>query len=118
MALKCYLFVQAHVCVKERDIEAMYLFQDKCYPMSKPNLGHAVIINNVAKEFPGTKVDVEELQTTYQIMGFQVHVHNNCDDKVACDRLQVLKQFCTFASQALITIVVITIICLDHIRLN
>ena len=68
--------------------------------MSKSNLGHAVIINNVAKEFPGTKVDVEELQTTYQIMGFQVHVNNNCDDKVASDQLQVLKQFCTFSSQA------------------
>ena len=51
--------------------------------MNKPNMGHAVIVNNVSGEFPGTKVDVEELETTYRIMGFNVHVHNNCDDKVS-----------------------------------
>lgn len=51
--------------------------------MNKPNMGHAVIVNNVSGEFPGTKVDVEELETTYRIMGFKVHVHNNCDDKVS-----------------------------------
>ena len=46
-------------------------------------MGHAVIVNNVSGEFPGTKVDVEELETTYRIMGVKVHVHNNCDYKVS-----------------------------------
>ena len=55
-----------------------FLFQDQPYSMTLQNLGHAVIINNVAKEVPGSNVDVSALRTAYQSVGFQVHVHTNC----------------------------------------
>ncbi len=45
-------------------------------------LGHAVIINNVAKEFPGSKKDTEALMKTYQMMNFEVCLYEDCDDKV------------------------------------
>ena len=50
--------------------------------MDLPKLGHAVIVNNVAEEMPGSQVDVEALKSAYQTVGFDVHVHNNCTDSV------------------------------------
>ena len=50
--------------------------------MTLPNLGHAVIINNVAGELPGSMKNVEALKTTYEKVGFQVHVHTNCSVQV------------------------------------
>ena len=50
--------------------------------MTLPNLGHAVIINNVAGELPGSMKNVEALNTTYEKVGFQVHVHTNCSVQV------------------------------------
>ena len=38
--------------------------QDKPYPMLLPNLGHAVIINNVVDEMPGSMEDIQALKTT------------------------------------------------------
>ena len=50
--------------------------------MDFPNLGHAVIVNNVAEEMSGSQVDVEALRIAYQKIGFEVHVHSNCTDLV------------------------------------
>ena len=57
-------------------------FQEVCYPMRAPSLGHAVIINNVASEFPGTRVDAASLEETYRIMGFTVTMASDCSGKV------------------------------------
>ena len=45
-------------------------------------LGHAVIINNLGKEFKGTKVDAEVLEETLHTMGFDVHVYAGCTKQV------------------------------------
>ena len=50
--------------------------------MSLPNLGHAVIINNVLDEMPGSTEDVDALKTTYEKVGFKVQVHTNCSVQV------------------------------------
>ena len=42
--------------------------------MNLPNLGHAVIINNVVEEMPGSAEYVEALKTTYEKVGFNVQV--------------------------------------------
>ncbi len=53
------------------------------YKIQNPlNLGHAVIINNVASEYPGSKKDVEKLKEVYNMMNFQVHVYEDIDDSV------------------------------------
>ena len=53
--------------------------------MPFPKMGHAIIINNVISEKPGTKKDVEALEATNKTMGFEVHVHNDCSDTVIID---------------------------------
>ena len=50
--------------------------------MSLPNLGHAIIINNVVEEMPGSMEDVKALKTTYEKVGFTVQVHTNCTAQV------------------------------------
>ena len=50
--------------------------------MNLPNLGHAVIINNVVGEMPGSAEDVQALKTTYEKVGFTVQVHTNCSAQV------------------------------------
>ncbi len=56
----------------------------KVYKIQNPhNLGHAVIINNVASEYPGSKKEMDELVKLYRMMNFQVHIHNDCDDSVS-----------------------------------
>ena len=50
--------------------------------MDLPSLGHAVIVNNVAEEMPGSQADVEALRSAYQKVGFEVQVHINCTDLV------------------------------------
>ena len=51
--------------------------------MNLPKLGHAVIVNNIAHEMPGSKVDVEALKEAYQTVGFQVQIHENCTAQVS-----------------------------------
>ena len=46
--------------------------------MKLPKLGHAVIINNIASEMPGSNEDVKALKEAYQAVGFDVQVHENC----------------------------------------
>ena len=50
--------------------------------MTLPNIGHAVIINNVLAEMPGSAEDVKALKTTYEKVGFEVTVHTNCTAQV------------------------------------
>ena len=50
--------------------------------MKLPYLGHAVIINNLGKELKGTKVDVDALEETLNIVGFDVHVYSDCTKQV------------------------------------
>ena len=56
--------------------------QDQPYPMKLPKLGHAVIINNIASEMPGSNEDVKALREAYQTVGFEVQVHENCTAQV------------------------------------
>ncbi len=62
--------------------EERYFLQDACYPMREKSMGYAVIINNVASEFPGTEADVAALQETYETMGFTVRVESDCHGQV------------------------------------
>ena len=58
--------------------------QDAPYPMNLPKLGHAVIVNNVAKEMPGSMNDVKALEAAFKTVGFKGEVHTNMS-KVVCD---------------------------------
>ena len=50
--------------------------------MHLPKLGHAIIVNNVASEQPGSMKDVTTLQATYKKMGFDVQIHKDCTTQV------------------------------------
>ena len=52
--------------------------------MNLPKLGHAVIVNNVAKEMPGSMNDIKALEAAFKAVGFQVEVHTNMT-KIVCD---------------------------------
>ena len=51
--------------------------------MDLPKLGHAVIINNIASEMPGSNEDVKALKESYETVGYQVQVHENCSVQVS-----------------------------------
>ena len=50
--------------------------------MDLPRLGHAIIVNNISKEEPGSNADVAALKEAYETVGFDVQVHNNCTGRV------------------------------------
>ena len=50
--------------------------------MHLPRLGHALIVNNVSKEMPGSNADVTALKTAYERVGLDVHVHADCNSQV------------------------------------
>ena len=50
--------------------------------MTLPRLGHAVIVNNIATEMPGSLRDVEALVAAYKTIGFDVKIHNDCSAQV------------------------------------
>ena len=50
--------------------------------MALPKLGHAVIINNIASELSGSNEDVKALKESYETVGFEVQVHENCTAQV------------------------------------
>ena len=50
--------------------------------MDHSKLGHAVIINNVHSEIPGSRIDVDLLVECYKTVGFNVQVHKDCDTQV------------------------------------
>ncbi len=45
-------------------------------------MGHAVIINNVAKEFPASRKDASAMEKVLSNLGFEVHLHVNCHRQV------------------------------------
>ena len=51
--------------------------------MSLPWMGHAIIINNVAAEMPGSAADVEALQAAYKNVGFYVHCYSDCTEEAS-----------------------------------
>ena len=57
--------------------------------MDLVKLGHAVIINNIASEMPGSNKDVKALKEAYAAVGYEVQVHENCS-------VQVSNNFYTF----------------------
>ena len=61
--------------------------------MNLPNLGHAVIINNVVEEMPGSMQDVKALKTTYEKIGFKVQVHTNCAAQVTLSSVMGREEF-------------------------
>ena len=50
--------------------------------MDLPQLGHAIIINNIRAEVAGSASDVHALQRAYETVGFDVQVHIDCSSKV------------------------------------
>ena len=50
--------------------------------MDLPNMGHAVIVNNVLGEMPGSMEDVQALKETYESIGYKVQVHTNLNTQV------------------------------------
>ena len=50
--------------------------------MTLPHLGHAIIVNNIASEMPGSLRDVEALKAAYRMIGFDVQVHNDLTTQV------------------------------------
>ena len=59
--------------------------------MNLPRLGHAVIINNIASEMPGSKEDVKALKDAYETVGFEVQVHENCSVIVSAGRERLIR---------------------------
>ena len=59
--------------------------------MNLPRLGHAVIINNIASEMPGSKEDVKALKDAYETVGFEVQVHENCSVIVSTGRERLIR---------------------------
>ena len=46
--------------------------------MTEPNMGHALIVNNVEMELKGSIVDVEAMSSAFKQVGFQVRIEKNC----------------------------------------
>ena len=46
--------------------------------MTEPNMGHALIVNNVEMELKGSMVDVEAMSSAFKQVGFQVRIEKNC----------------------------------------
>ena len=51
--------------------------------MDRPKMGLAMIINNIHSESPESRVDVQALVETYEKVGFDVEVHNDCDTRAS-----------------------------------
>ena len=48
-------------------------------------MGHALIINNVATQYAGSKEDANALINAYEKMKFTVHHYEDCDDVVSTE---------------------------------
>ena len=51
--------------------------------MSLPKIGQAVIVNNVAKEMPGSMEDVKALKAAFLKVGFDVKVYTDMSKSVS-----------------------------------
>ena len=50
--------------------------------MDRPELGYAIIVNNVTSEIPGSREDTTALVNAYKTAGFKVRHYFNCDKEV------------------------------------
>ena len=61
-------------------------------------IGHALIINNVATEMPGSKVDVMALKQAFQLARFEIRVEYNCSKEarniILQHRINVMSSVC------------------------
>ncbi len=51
-------------------------------------MGHAIVINNVATQYPGSRKDTDALVEAYKTMNFEVHLYENCDDSVRPSKIK------------------------------
>ncbi len=58
--------------------------------MTRPKLGHAYIVNNVAREFAGSVVDAEAMKLAFERMGLEVEELEGCTQKVSTSRRDVI----------------------------
>ena len=56
--------------------------QNHPYPMILPELGHAVILNNLEIEIPETVQDVENLKSVLKTIGFKVTSYTDKNARV------------------------------------
>ncbi len=63
--------------------------------MDAPELGHAVIVNNVAEEFAGSFRDVEKMTLALERMGLDVDTNTNCNKKVSQENRDLGLSFAT-----------------------
>ena len=61
--------------------------------MNLPQLGRAIIINNVAEEMKGSMEDVKALKIALQTVGFDVDVHVNLTKVVSHYKTQAPLSF-------------------------
>ena len=66
--------------------------------MKLPKMGHAVIINNIASEMPGSNEDVEALKESYKTVGFEDHFHENCTVQVQILKAEINKRYIWFGN--------------------
>ncbi len=53
------------------------------YSMERPKLGHAVIVNNVARDFPGSYKDVDAMEAAFKEMELDMDdPYIGCSQKV------------------------------------
>ena len=57
--------------------------------MERPQLGYAIIVNNVTSEIPGSMEDTTALVNACKTAGFKVRHYFNCDKAVCKLRWQV-----------------------------
>ena len=50
--------------------------------MNLSRLGNAIVLGNVARLIPESKKDVAALQDMLDTVGFDVHIYEDCDEKV------------------------------------
>ena len=64
---------------------------DKFYQLDRPNMGHCYIINNVDREQPATRRDVDQLEKTFSGLGsIGVFITVLLPTQYICINLQVL----------------------------
>ena len=51
--------------------------------MDLPDLGHAVIINNLRSQVPETSEDVDALRAALEAVGFNVKCYDDCNVQVS-----------------------------------
>ena len=59
------------------------ILQEGTYSMKRSKLGYAVILNQLAADFPSTQKDVDALTAAFQIIGFETNIHSCYNERVS-----------------------------------